>query len=219
MSNTVLQDLLDAGFVAIARGVPEEKLADVAQALWEGGVRFFEMTYDQRREDSQALLARSLKSVYDRLGDKMIVGAGTVMTADQVRAAYDVGASYIVSPNIDPAVIETTKKLGMLSSPGALTPTEVVTAYQLGGDIVKLFPAGDLGFGYIKNLRGPLNYIPLMATGGVNPNNISDFFAAGIQVVGTCPTVIPADDVANDHYDHITQLARLHVEAVKKARS
>lgn len=219
MSNTVLQDLLDAGFVAIARGVPEEKLADVAQALWEGGVRFFEMTYDQRREDSQALLARSLKSVYDRLGDKMIVGAGTVMTADQVRAAYDVGASYIVAPNTDPAVIETTKKLGMLSSPGALTPTEVVTAYQLGGDIVKLFPAGDLGFGYIKNLRGPLNYIPLMATGGVNPNNISDFFAAGIQVVGTCPTVIPADDVANDHYDHITQLARLHVEAVKKARS
>lgn len=164
------------------------------------------MTYDQRREDSQALLARSLKSVYDRLGDKMIVGAGTVMTADQVRAAYDVGASYIVAPNTDPAVIETTKKLGMLSSPGALTPTEVVTAYQLGGDIVKLFPAGDLGFGYIKNLRGPLNYIPLMATGGVNPNNISDFFAAGIQVVGTCPTVIPADDVANDHYDHITQL-------------
>ena len=171
------------------------------------------------RDSSQALLARSLKSVYDRLGDKMIVGAGTVMTADQVRAAYDVGASYIVAPNTDPAVIETTKKLGMLSSPGALTPTEVVTAYQLGGDIVKLFPAGDLGFGYIKNLRGPLNYIPLMATGGVNPNNISDFFAAGIQVVGTCPTVIPADDVANDHYDHITQLARLHVEAVKKARS
>ena len=219
MSNTVLQDLLDAGFVAIARGVPEEKLADVAQALWEGGVRFFEMTYDQRREDAQALLARSLKSVYDRLGDKMIVGAGTVMTADQVRAAHDAGASYIVAPNTDPAVIETTKKLGMLSSPGALTPTEVATAYQLGGDIVKLFPAGDLGFGYIKNLRGPLNYIPLMATGGVNPNNIGDFFAAGIQVVGTCPTVIPADDVANDRYDHITQLARLHVEAVKKARS
>ena len=219
MSNTVLQDLLDAGFVAIARGVPEEKLADVAQALWEGGVRFFEMTYDQRREDAQALLARSLKSVYDRLGDKMIVGAGTVMTADQVRAAHDAGASYIVAPNTDPSVIETTKKLGMLSSPGALTPTEVATAYQLGGDIVKLFPAGDLGFGYIKNLRGPLNYIPLMATGGVNPNNIGDFFAAGIQVVGTCPTVIPADDVANDRYDHITHLARLHVEAVKKARS
>lgn len=219
MSNSVLQNLLDTGFVAIARNVPEEKLADVAQALWEGGVRFFEVTYDQRREDAQALMARNLKSVYGRLGDKMIVGAGTVMTADQVRAAHDAGASYIVAPNTDPTVIETTKKLGMLSSPGALTPNEVAIAYQLGGDIVKLFPARDLGFGYIKNLRGPLNYIPIMATGGVNADNIGSFFAAGIQVVGTCPTVIPADDVANDRYDNITRLARLHVEAVRKARS
>ncbi|MEM5781511.1 MAG: bifunctional 4-hydroxy-2-oxoglutarate aldolase/2-dehydro-3-deoxy-phosphogluconate aldolase [Lawsonibacter sp.] len=218
MSN-MLNSLLDVGFVAIARGVPEEKIADVAQALYAGGVRFFEVTYDQRREDAQALLARCLKSIYDRLGKKLTIGAGTVMSADQVKAAYDAGATYIVSPNTDLSVVETTKQLGMLSCPGALTPTEVAFAHSIGGDIVKLFPAGSLGFGYIKNLRGPLNYIPLMATGGVSPDNIQDFFAAGIQAVGTCPTVMPPQDIAGERYDHITHLARLHVEAVQKARS
>ena len=219
MANEMLTSLLDAGFVAIARGLPEEKLADVAQALYEGGVRFFELTYDQRRDDAQAYLARSVKSVYDRLGDKLTLGVGTVMTADQVRTAHDAGAKFVVAPNTDVAVVETGKKLGLLTSPGALTPTEIAFAHSIGADIVKLFPAGSMGFDYIRNVRGPLNYIPLMATGGVNPDNISDFFDAGIQVVGTFPTVIPPADVAADRYENITRLARLHVEAVQKAKA
>ncbi len=217
--NNMLQSLLDAGFVAISRGMPEAQAADVAQALHAGGIRFFEVTYDQRREDAQALLSRCLRSIYDRVGDRMVLGAGTVMTPDQVKAAHDAGASYIVSPNSDPAVIEATKKLGMLSIPGALTPTEIAFAYAAGGDMVKLFPAASLGFDYIKALRGPLNYIPLMATGGVSPENIPAFFAAGVQAVGTCPSVMPPEDIAGERYDHISYLARLHMEQVKKARS
>lgn len=217
MSN-MLNELLDAGFVAIARGLPENKLADVAQALCEGGVRFFEVTFDQRREDAQALLARSLHAIYSRVGDRMVLGAGTVMTAGQVKAAHDAGASYIVSPNTDVPVIEAAKKLGMLVSPGAFTPSEAALAYAAGADIVKLFPAASMGFDYIRYLRGPLNYIPFMATGGVTPENIPEFFAAGVQVVGTCPTVIPARDVEREDYGHITQLARIHMEAVRKGR-
>lgn len=213
--NNMLNDLLDSGFVAIARSLPEEKLADIAQALLEGGVRFFEVTCDQRREDAQALLARCLRAVHSRVGGKMAIGAGTVMTVDQVQAAHDAGASYIVSPNADAAVIEMTKKLGMLSSPGAMTPTEVAFAHCAGADIVKLFPAASLGLDYIRYLRGPLNHIPLMATGGMTPENIPDFFAAGIQAVGACPTVIPAEDVARENYAHITRLARIHMEAVR----
>lgn len=219
MANEALNSLLDAGFVAIARGLPEEKLADVAQALYEGGVRFFELTYDQRREDAQAYLARSVKAVHDRLGDKLTLGVGTVMTADQVRTAHDAGAKFVVAPNTDVSVVETGKKLGLLTSPGALTPTEVAFAYSLGADIVKLFPAGSMGFDYIRNLRGPLNYVPLMATGGVKLDNISDFFAAGIQVVGTFPSVIPQADVAAERYENITRLARLHMQAVQNAKS
>ena len=128
----MLNRLLEEGFVAIARGMPEEKLADVAQALYEGGVQFFEVTYDQRREDAQALLARCLNSIRGRVGDRMVLGAGTVMTADQVKAVYDAGADFIVSPNTDKAVVEATKRLGMLSSPGAFTPTEAALAYAEG---------------------------------------------------------------------------------------
>ena len=214
----MLNSLLDAGFVAIARGLPEEKTAGVAQALYEGGVRFFEITYDQRREDAQALLSRCLNAVRSRLGDGMTLGAGTVMTVEQVRAAYDAGAAYIVSPNTSTAVIEATKKLGMLSSPGALTPTEAALAYAAGADIVKLFPAASLGFGYIKYLRGPLNYIPFMATGGVTPENTPDFFAAGVQVVGTSPTLMPVEAVEREDYERITQLARIHITAVRKGQ-
>lgn len=214
----MLNRLLEEGFVAIARGMPEEKLADVAQALYEGGVQFFEVTYDQRREDAQALLARCLNSIRDRVGDRMVLGAGTVMTADQVKAAYDAGADFIVSPNTDKAVVEATKRLGMLSSPGAFTPTEAALAYAEGADIVKLFPAMSLGTDYIRYLRGPLNYIPFMATGGVTPENTPEFFAAGVQVVGTCPTLIPAIDVEREDYEHITQLARVHIAAVRKGQ-
>lgn len=219
MAGAKLSQFLDAGFLAIARNIPVEKLPDVAQAVWEGGVRFFEVTFDQSREDAQELLSRSMKAVYDRLGSKLTMGVGTVMTADQVQTAFDAGAQFIVAPNTDRAVVETAKKLGLLCSPGALTPTEIAYAYSLGADIVKLFPANSMGFSYIKSIRAPLNHIPLMATGGITPENIGEFFASGVQVVGTCPSIMPREDVEQEHYEHITQLARLHVQAVEQARS
>ena len=219
MAGAKLSQFLDAGFLAIARNIPVEKLPDVAQAVWEGGVRFFEVTFDQSREDAQELLSRSMKAVYDRLGSRLTIGVGTVMTADQVRTAFDAGAQFIVAPNTDRSVVETAKKLDLLCSPGALTPTEIAYAYSLGADIVKLFPANSMGFSYIKSIRGPLNHIPLMATGGITPENINEFFASGIQVVGTCPTIMPPEDVERERYEHIAQLARLHVQAVKQAHS
>ena len=187
MAGAELSELLDAGFVAIARNVPEEKIPDVAQAIWEGGVRFFELTYDQRREDAEELLTRSMKAVYGRLGGRLTIGVGTVMTADQVRTAFDAGAQFIVAPNTDRSVVETAKKLDLLCSPGALTPTEIAYAYSLGADIVKLFPANSMGFSYIKSIRGPLNHIPLMATGELRRRISTNFLPLAFRWLEPAP--------------------------------
>lgn len=122
---------------------------------------------------------------------------------------------YVLSPNTDLDVIRETKKLGMFSIPGAMTPSEICAAWKAGADIVKLFPADDLGFHYIQNLKGPLPHIPLMATGGVNPNTIAQFLSAGISACGTGVTVLKKNFIANCDYEAIRDLAKMHREAVR----
>ena len=177
----------------------------------------FESTFDHRREDCVAENAEKISAIVAALGDRMAVGAGTVLTVDEVRAAHDAGASFIVSPDTDPDVIAETKRLGMASIPGAMTPSEIKRAWMAGADIVKLFPADDLGYHYIQNLRGPLPHIPLMATGGVNPETIPEFLSRGIVAVGTGITVFRPDLVAAEDYEGIKALAKAHVEAIANA--
>lgn len=217
-TNEVLDFLLRERFIVIARGVPENQIADVAEAVWRGGVRFFELTYDQTRSDALELMNRNMAHVCDRLGDKMILGTGTTITVEQVAAAHQAGAQFIVAPNTDVKVVQETKRRGLISCPGALTPTEIANAYAFGGDLIKLFPAYPLGTAYIKAIRGPLSSVPLMATGGVNVDNIPALLASGVSVVGTAPTVISPADLVAENYEAITQKARQHVEAIQAYR-
>ena len=150
------------------------------------------------------------------MGDQLCLGAGTVLTGAQAAAAHAAGAKYIISPNTDEKVISKTRQLGMVSIPGAMTPTEIVRAYKLGGDIIKLFPADDLGYHYIWNLRGPLPHIPLLATGGVDPSTIPEFFQAGVNGVGTGISIIRRDLLEQDDYATIEALAREHVAAIRR---
>ena len=157
--------------ITICRKVYGEDLLNLAGALKAGGVKLIEVTFDQADPDCIAKTSEAIRSLCEQYGDEMMFGAGTVLTKEQVKAAADAGARYIISPNIDPEVIRYTKELGLVSMPGAMTPSEIISAHNLGADIVKLFPAGYLGFGYIKDILGPISHVKLCATGGVNEAN------------------------------------------------
>ena len=166
--------------VAILRGVPMDRIDGVVGALVRGGVRVLEFTFDHDLPDYLAANAAKIRHTVEKFGDQVLVGCGTAITVEEVEAAHDAGACLVISPNVDMAVIRRTKQLDMVSMPGALTPTEIVAAYEMGADIVKLFPAGELGLGYIKAVRGPLKHIPMSAVGGVKPENVKDFLNAGV---------------------------------------
>lgn len=206
MENKILNELLASKVVAIARGVGSAQAADMAAALLAGGIRCIEVTFAQGGDLSDTL--RSLEKIKAQLGDKVLLGAGTVMTPSQVRDAAAAGAAYIISPNVDKDVIGLTKELGLVSIPGAMTPTETVCAHQYGADIVKLFPAGVLGPAYIKALLGPLSYIPVMAVGGINPGNMNDFLKAGAAGVGVGGNLVDTKLIAAGRFDEITALAQ-----------
>lgn len=178
----VLKSIIGSRIIAISRGNYGEDLIFAARALYEGGVRAFEVTFEQ--DKPEALTADSIAQLAESLPDDAVIGAGTVMNAEQVRIAHEAGASFIISPNTCREVIETTKRLGMVSIPGAMTPTEIAEAYSLGADIVKLFPAGVLGIEYFKAVRAPLKHIPLAAVAGITAENIKAFSDAGAAAYG-----------------------------------
>ena len=212
--NKVLERLTRDRLMVLARGVPKDVLLKGVAAIADAGVTVFESTFDHRREDCIAENAEKIAALVEAYGERMSIGAGTVLTIDEVRAAHEAGASFIVSPDTDPDVIAETKRLGMASIPGAMTPSEIKRAHALGADIVKLFPADDLGYHYIQNLKGPLPHIPMMATGGVNPETIPEFLSRGMVAVGTGITIFRPDLVAAEDYEGIRALAKAHVEAI-----
>ena len=199
--------------VAIARRVPVDRILPTAEALHEGGIRLMEITFDQADPECLRVTPRMIEALAARFPD-MLIGAGTVMTKEQARAAADAGARFALAPNIDPDVIDEALKQAMVAIPGALTPTEVAYAHKLGAAMVKLFPAGDLGTGYLKSLRGPLPHIPLMAVGGVDLTNLSDFFKAGAKAAGIGSNIVNNKLIADGRYSELTKLAQAYVNLV-----
>ena len=212
----VLERLRRDRLMVLSRGIRKDVLMKGVGAIADAGVTVFESTFDHRRDDCIAENADKIASLVKEFGGRMSIGAGTVLSVDEVRAAHDAGAAFIVSPDSDPDVIVETRRLGMVSIPGAMTPTEIKRAYAIGADIVKLFPADDLGYHYIQNLRGPMPHIPLVATGGVNPDTIPEFLSRGILAVGTGITIFRPDLVAAEDYDGIKTLAAAHISSIAK---
>lgn len=202
-------------FIAIFRHIPKEAARKAARALYEGGVRIFEVTFNPSRCDTAEETAFILREIRQELGEGISVGAGTVLSVELAKAAKDAGAEFIVSPCTDAQVIRFAKENGMVSIPGAYTPTEIMTAYQLGADIVKIFPIGPNDEGYLKNVIGPLSHIPFITTGGVNPDTVEKFMALGAVAVAAGATVVTADLVKAGDYDTVRENARRHVEKLK----
>lgn len=204
---TVLNKILENKIVSIIRGADPSDVLKIAEALQEGGVKLLEVTLNS----TNALIV--IKELANKLNDKMIIGAGTVLNAADAKAAIDAGAKFIISPNVNIETIEATKRNGAVSIPGAYTATEVVNAYSCGGDIIKIFPASTPK--YIKELRGPLNHIPMMPTGGINLENIQEFKKAGAVAFGIGTSLVDTKQKLTDEYlKQITNNARKFVEAV-----
>lgn len=184
MNTTILEAMKQYRITAILRGIDREHLEPVVEALYAGGIRLLEITFNQgsatRLEDTAAAIAR-VKEIY---GDRLHVGAGTVMSVEEVAAAHRAGAEFILAPNVDGMVIRAAVDRGLCAIPGAMTPTEIAGAYNAGAQIIKLFPAGNLGLGYCKAVMAPLNHIPMIAVGGVDQHNLPSFLKAGFLGAG-----------------------------------
>lgn len=205
-NDMVLKAVLENKIIAIVRGVYGDDVLRLSEALFQSGIRMIEVTYDQtgKAEDT----ADTIRLITEHFSGDVLAGAGTVMSAEQARIAKDAGACYIISPNVKEEVIRETKKLDMVSMPGALTPTEIAAAYEMGADVVKIFPASVLGPAYIKAVKAPLKHIPVMAVGGINEKNARDYIAAGAAGVGVGGNLVNRQWVSEGKFGEIGRIAR-----------
>ena len=176
--HTVFQGILERGMVGIVRAGTPEAALQIAEACIAGGITALEVAFTT--PDTLGVL----RSLRERHGDGVLLGAGTVLDAETARAAILAGAQFIISPGVNVDTITLCQRYQVLAMPGAMTPTEIVTALQAGADIVKVFPAEMFGPAYIKALRAPLPQAPLMPTGGVTVENLAEWFASGAVAVG-----------------------------------
>lgn len=201
------------GVIAIVRGVDIDHIIPMAEALYQGGIRLIEVTFNQKDPDTLEKTAAIIKKLATEMEGKICVGAGTVMNVDQCLAAYNAGANYFISPNVNHDVIKKANELQVVSIPGALTPTEAADAYETGADFVKLFPVGNLGTAYIKAVCSPLNHIPFLAVGGINAKNMEEFKKTGICGVGIGGNLVDLKAIAAGEYEKLTAAAKEYTNA------
>ena len=201
--------------IAIVRGVESEQCIRIAQALYDGGIRLMEITYDQKHPEVWEDTARTIGAVAEAFKGKMYIGAGTVTCPELAELTHKYGGCFIISPDMNPDVIRRTVELGMVSIPGAMTPTEVMQAHKAGAHFVKMFPAGTLGLSYFKAIKAPISHVELLVVGGVDEKNVGDFMAAGAAGAGIGGNLVNAAWVRAGEFDKITQTAKALVAAVK----
>lgn len=210
MKNQVINRILEEKIVVIVRGIASDKIIPLAEAMYEGGIRALEITYNASNMDENAEVAGNIKKLVDHFGDRMIIGAGTVLTTKQVELTKAAGGTFIISPNAKEEIIRKTCELGMVSIPGALTPTECVDAYDAGADFVKLFPITNLGSGYVKAMKAPLSHIRFLGVGGIDENNMEEYLKAGVCGFGIGSNIVNKKLIEAGDFEAITELARLY---------
>ena len=217
MKSDIIGSIESTKIIAIVRGIYGEQLLSLAQALVKGGICNIEVTFDQSAADAQEKTGRAIELLCKQLSGDIFVGAGTVLTIEQVDAAVQSGASYIISPNTDLDIIKRTKEHGLISIPGAMTPSEILTAYKAGADFVKVFPVIDLGLAYIKNIRAPINHVKLVATAGINEENFADFLGAGFCAAGISGRLTDKTVIEAGNFDELTRRAKAFIQIAQKS--
>ena len=216
MRETVLEWVAREKVVAIVRGAESSVCTRVAEALYAGGIRLMEITYDQRSPESWEDTAAAIGQTARRVEGRMLVGAGTVTEPGLVELTHRAGGCFIISPDTNEAVIRRTRELDMVSMPGAMTPTEILTAHLAGADFVKLFPAAGLGPAYLRAVCAPLSHVKIMVVGGIDEKNVSAFLAAGAAGAGVGGNLANRQWIRDGAWDKITQAAQLLTGAVRQ---
>lgn len=207
-----LRQVLDSGIVAVVRAPHSDQLVEVVEALAKGGVKVAEITMTVPGALDVVGKAREV------LGDEILLGAGTVLDAETARSVILAGAEFIVAPTVNVDVIRICQRYDKLVMPGAFTPTEILTAWEAGADIVKVFPADVVGPAFFKGMRGPLPQIRLMPTGGVDLDTAAGFLKAGACCLGVGSQLVEAQAIADRNFDRIRELAAKYVQVVQQTR-
>lgn len=212
MKYVYLEKIVQSGVVGVIRANSARELLDVALALNEGGVKALEITMT-----SPGAL-ETIKEAALKIGDRAIIGVGSVLDAETARSAILAGAEFVVSPIFKPDIVAMCRRYNKISIPGAFTPTEIVAAWEAGADVVKIFPATKLGPGFIKDLKGPLPQIRVTPTGGVSLDNTGDFIRAGASFVGVGGALVDKKLVGAKDWSGLSDLAGQFIKAVQEAR-
>ncbi|MCR1951130.1 MULTISPECIES: bifunctional 4-hydroxy-2-oxoglutarate aldolase/2-dehydro-3-deoxy-phosphogluconate aldolase [unclassified Clostridium] len=216
MKKNIINFIEENKIIAICRGIYGEKLVQLVESLYEGGVKLVEVTFDQGDEKCIEKTSEALKELNSKFSGKVKFGAGTVITTEQVKAAKNSGAEYILSPNSDSEIIKLANELGLVTIPGAMTPTEILSAHKAGADFVKLFPAGTLGLKYVKDILGPINNVKFIAAAGVTPENLGEFLKLGFVGAGISNYITNKDMVNSGDFETLTNHA---IEIMKIAKN
>lgn len=201
--------------IAIVRGVDPDTCLKVAEALYAGGIRLLEVTFPQKNPELFQSTADAISMIKSAFAGRMRIGAGTVLTVEQVEMAAKAGAEYIISPNVDTDVIRRTLELDLVSMPGALTPSEVMIAYNAGADYVKLFPIGVMGTAYVKAIMAPISHVKMLAVGNISSDNAADYLKAGVVGLGVGGKLVNKDAIAAGDFEKLTKAAEELIAAVK----
>ena len=213
MRGKILEATKQDKVTAILRGIPNDRICQVIDALYAGGIRLLEITFNQKSPTKVEDTTMAIRYAKETYGDDMHVGAGTVMSVEELLAAKEAGAEFILSPNVNPEVIREAVEQDIASIPGAMTPSEIAAAYEAGAELVKLFPAGNLGLSYCKAVMAPINHVPMIAVGGVDDKNLGDFLKAGFIGAGIGSSLTDKKMIAEKDFDGIRRLAERYMAA------
>ena len=216
MREQIIKTIEEEKLVVIVRGVKSEQLIPLAEAMYKGGVRLLAVTYSANGSVSDEETAKNIEILSKHFEGRMLIGAGTVITTKQVELTAAAGGKFIISPDTFVDVIKKTRELGLVSMPGALTPSEIQTAHRAGADFVKMFPITNMGPEYVKAVKAPLSHIKLLAVGGVDNNNMADYLKVGISGFGIGSNITDKKMIANEDWAGITKLAEVYVAAAKQ---
>ena len=201
--------------IAIIRGFAPDVCLRLAEAYAKGGIRLVEVTFNQKSPETWKDTAAAIRAIRERFDGTVRVGAGTVLTEEQLSMCEEAGGEYMITPNVNAAMICECVRRGLVAMPGALTPSEAVDAWDAGASFVKIFPAGSLGPGYVKAVMAPLSHIPFLAVGGVGPDNVADFIKAGCVGAGVGGNLTNKEWIAAGEWKKIEDVARRLVENVR----
>lgn len=216
MRKKIVEAIEENKIIAILRGIKDDELIPLAEAMYKGGIRLLEITFSANKPESDERTAENIRKLVSHFGDRMHIGAGTVLTEGQAELVKLAGGKFIISPDTNTAVIKRTRELGLVSIPGALTPTEIEAAHAAGADFVKLFPVSTFGPGYVKAVKAPLSHIKLLAVGGIDKGNMTEYLAAGISGFGIGSNITDKALIADKRFDEITALAKEYVSALRR---